>query len=154
MPTQMKTILVIVFIGVLAIIAGFFLYRSHTTMPPTLAPPQKSITSFDECAAAGYPIMESSPEQCRTPQGQTFVNEHAQVAGSVGGCVVGGCSGEVCSNTSEGPAVSSCIYRAEFACYKSAKCERQSNGQCGWTQTTELKMCIANAPNTAPEQIY
>lgn len=37
--------------------------------------PQPTVTSFEECAAAGYPIMESYPEQCRTPDGQTFVNK-------------------------------------------------------------------------------
>jgi hypothetical protein len=31
------------------------------------------INSFEECAAAGYPIMESYPEQCRTTDGRTFV---------------------------------------------------------------------------------
>ncbi len=35
----------------------------------------EKITSFDECAAAGYPIMESYPEQCRTPDGKVFVAE-------------------------------------------------------------------------------
>ncbi len=33
------------------------------------------ISSFEECAAAGYPVMESYPEQCRTPDGRSFVNE-------------------------------------------------------------------------------
>jgi hypothetical protein len=32
-----------------------------------------AVNSFDECAAAGYPIMESYPERCRTPDGRTFV---------------------------------------------------------------------------------
>lgn len=32
------------------------------------------INSFDECAAAGYPIMESYPRQCRTPGGRTFIS--------------------------------------------------------------------------------
>ncbi len=36
--------------------------------PKTSAP----ITSFEECAAAGNPIMESYPEQCRTKDGQHF----------------------------------------------------------------------------------
>jgi uncharacterized protein YggE len=31
------------------------------------------ITSFEECIAAGYPAMESHPRQCRTSDGQTFV---------------------------------------------------------------------------------
>jgi hypothetical protein len=33
------------------------------------------ITSFEECAKAGYPIMESYPEQCRTPSGVTFTRQ-------------------------------------------------------------------------------
>lgn len=37
---------------------------------------QKSVTeqinSFEECAQAGYPILESYPEQCRTPDGKSF----------------------------------------------------------------------------------
>lgn len=60
-------------------------------------------------------------------------------------CYVGGCSSEVCSDT-EGVA-SNCIYRESFACYKTAKCERQADGKCGWTQTTELKTCIAEKNN-------
>lgn len=31
------------------------------------------INSFDGCASAGYPIMESYPRQCRTPDGRGFV---------------------------------------------------------------------------------
>src|SRR3989338_2033847 len=31
------------------------------------------ISSFEECAAAGYPIMESYPQKCQTPDGRTFV---------------------------------------------------------------------------------
>jgi len=31
------------------------------------------IASFEECVAAGYPVMESYPRQCRTPDGTTFI---------------------------------------------------------------------------------
>ncbi len=35
---------------------------------------QKSnVTNFEECAKAGYPVMESYPRQCRTPDGKNFV---------------------------------------------------------------------------------
>ncbi len=34
---------------------------------------QKNINSFEECAKAGYPIMESYPRQCRTTTGKYFV---------------------------------------------------------------------------------
>ena len=36
------------------------------------APVQNEITSFEECQAAGYPIMESYPERCAIPDGKTF----------------------------------------------------------------------------------
>lgn len=35
----------------------------------------REITSFEECAGAGYPIAESYPRQCRTPDGQHFVEQ-------------------------------------------------------------------------------
>ncbi len=62
-------------------------------------------------------------------------------------CVIGGCSGELCAEEG-GELVSNCIYNPAFVCYKSAKCERQATGSCGWTETPELKACIDNAPNT------
>jgi hypothetical protein len=34
--------------------------------------PQPVITNFEECAQAGYPILEIYPEQCRTPDGRLF----------------------------------------------------------------------------------
>lgn len=33
----------------------------------------EEITNFDECVVAGYPIFESYPRQCKTPDGKTFV---------------------------------------------------------------------------------
>lgn len=32
------------------------------------------ITSFQQCADAGYPIQESFPERCSVPGGKTFTN--------------------------------------------------------------------------------
>lgn len=61
-----------------------------------------------------------------------------------GKCYVGGCSAQVCSDQPD--MASTCEYRAEYACYKTAKCERQASGQCGWTPTQTLAMCLANPP--------
>ncbi len=60
-------------------------------------------------------------------------------------CTIGGCSGEICSD--EVGMMSNCMYKPEFACYKStgAKCERQTSGACGWTETAALTMCIKDA---------
>lgn len=35
----------------------------------------QAITTYDECVAAGYPILESYPEQCAVPDGPTFTRE-------------------------------------------------------------------------------
>lgn len=31
--------------------------------------------NFDECVAAGYPVLESYPRQCKTPDGKTFTED-------------------------------------------------------------------------------
>jgi len=36
--------------------------------------PSSNITSFEECVAAGYPILESYPRQCNTPDGLHFIS--------------------------------------------------------------------------------
>lgn len=36
---------------------------------------EKSINSFEECAGAGNPVMESYPAQCRTKDGRHFVQQ-------------------------------------------------------------------------------
>ena len=59
----------------------------------------------------------------------------------LGACYVGGCSAQICSDQPD--AVSTCEYRPEYACYKTATCERQRTGKCGWTETVELKACLA-----------
>ena len=33
------------------------------------------ITNFDECVKAGYPVLESYPAQCKTPDGEGFVQD-------------------------------------------------------------------------------
>ena len=102
------------------------------------------ITTFDECVRAGYPVMESYPRQCRTPEGSVFVENITNPAPgnpvATGGCFVGGCSRQICSDDPD--VVSTCEYKEEYACYKSARCERQMDGKCGWTETPEFNICM------------
>lgn len=58
-------------------------------------------------------------------------------------CYVGGCSGQLCTDDPE--AISTCEWLEEYACYREATCERQIDGQCGWTQTDTLVECLATA---------
>jgi len=121
-----------------------------------------AISNFDDCKAAGYPVMESFPEQCMTPDGRSFVNETQSVPpptpGPIvaNGCAVAGCSGQLCVSAAEAEGiVTTCEFKAEYACYREASCEPQANGRCGWTQSAELKQCIAQAKLAPPmEAVY
>jgi len=66
---------------------------------------------------------------------------NASVPKATGGCVITGCSGQVCSDTE---AITTCEWTAQYACYRQySRCERATDGQCGWAQTPELMQCIA-----------
>lgn len=65
-------------------------YTSNRIVSPTLP----DIATFEECAAAGYPIMESYPERCSTPDGRTFTRVTSDamptpitITGTYGACL-------------------------------------------------------------------
>jgi len=37
--------------------------------------PQITVLSFEDCVKAGYPVIESDPRQCKTPDGRTYAEE-------------------------------------------------------------------------------
>ena len=80
----------------------------------------------------------------RKGKGRTATNVFARLenAAQSEGCFVGGCSAQICSDQ-EG-VISTCEFRPEYACYQQASCERQADGECGWTQTPALQACLAN----------
>jgi hypothetical protein len=56
-----------------------------------------------------------------------------------GGCVVSGCNSEICEDTGW---ASVCIWNPVFACFRTATCEPQADGQCGWTRDDALRECV------------
>ena len=60
--------------------------------------------------------------------------------GSMKPCIKTGCSSQVCSDQT---VVTTCEFRPEYECYQKATCERQSDGNCGFTKTPELATCLA-----------
>lgn len=58
-------------------------------------------------------------------------------------CYAGGCSGQICSDDPN--AVSTCEWTEAYACYQTATCEVQPTGECGWTETEELSVCLGAA---------
>ena len=58
----------IITILIIVIVAGIVASRNNTTQ-------RRGINTFEECVAAGNPIMESYPEQCMTKDGRSFTRE-------------------------------------------------------------------------------
>jgi hypothetical protein len=59
------------------------------------------------------------------------------------GCETAGCSDVECVEAgAAADMVTTCEYLDVYGCYEGATCERQADGQCGWTQTDELAACL------------
>ena len=101
----------------LLVLAGIvFLFSNYKNMPDTL--------EEEPVVSPASNFMAPSPEP----------------APSAGGCFIGGCSGQICSDQKD--VMSTCEFKEEYACYKNEKCERQADGKCGWTQTPTLSACL------------
>lgn len=70
----MKTNLVLVVL-VLAVVGGALWFMTHRQEAAPVAVTETEVLSFADCAAAGYPVMESHPRQCKTPDGRTYAEE-------------------------------------------------------------------------------
>lgn len=163
---EIKTSTLVIVAIILAVIAALLLQVSDAAKNRRVT----VITNFEQCAQAGYPILESYPEQCRTPDGRTFVKhvptnmippptempESARDQQPGGddrsqqdnGCAVAGCSAQLCVSAAEAAdIVTTCEYRAEYACYKEAACEPQADGKCGWTLSADAVVCLETAGN-------
>jgi hypothetical protein len=73
-------------------------------------------------------------------KGRTATAAYHRLSDASAACYVGGCSGQVCSDQ-EG-VITTCEWHPEYACYQTATCERQTDGNCGWTDTAELDACL------------
>ncbi len=73
-----------------------------------------------------------------------LINNPFSTANTAKKCFVTGCSGTLCleNNSFNQDIVTTCEYKEEYACYKNARCEVQSNGNCGWTLDKELSNCV------------
>lgn len=58
---------VVLLVLLLGVGAGWYMWSRVDIRPVVL--------SFEDCAAAGYPVMESYPRQCATPDGRTYAEE-------------------------------------------------------------------------------
>jgi|GEM_PF-2210609 len=108
---------------------------------------QQDENGCDICACAPEPcppVAKPAPEACPGGTWEPNISE--------GGCVLGfsckkdcfptGCGGTMCSDTEIVNIW--CPQDDVYACYEQdfATCERQDNGECGWTASAELDQCI------------
>jgi len=85
--SRYKRALAAAFLTVLVAGVAFLGYRAF--LAADSAPEVPRVSSFDECVAAGNPILKSYPAQCVTPDGRTFVDDIGVPAGWVGATVEG-----------------------------------------------------------------
>ncbi|MBP7832685.1 MAG: hypothetical protein KA035_02840 [Candidatus Levybacteria bacterium] len=116
-----------------------------------------AIYSFKEVSRSNNNEFEQIPSISPKPTNEFEISPLPQANGE---CVISGCSRQFCVSKSESEGfVSTCEYKEEYACYKTATCEVQANGTCGWTQTAELTACLKNPAsiqntNTSLNKIY
>jgi hypothetical protein len=112
----------------------------------------RDMTSRDGILAGGTHTTVTGPagRMQMLKVNEFYLREGGTTGGNNGGnpgqkpCMKTGCSSQVCSDQE---VITTCEYRTEYDCYKRAACERQRNGECGWTVTRELSECLRRAKN-------
>jgi hypothetical protein len=110
----------------------------------------QDMTSRDGILASGNHELVTGPagrmQMLKANQFYLRAGGRGNTGGNTGPkpCKKTGCSSQVCSDED---VVTTCEYRAEYDCYKRAACERQRNGECGFTMTRELSECLRRARN-------
>ena len=72
---------------VLAVILAFGFFKFSTSLKPKPSP-TPSMNSFEDCAKAGNPILETYPRQCRTSDGKSFTEIINQESWDIAPCDV------------------------------------------------------------------
>lgn len=97
--------------------------------PPAVVEPGSGQGGGPAGAGAGQAVQAAPAPSRQAPS-----------AAPAGACRRTGCAGELCAAEER---ASPCIMKPEFACYVAARCERQADGACGWTQDASLQRCLA-----------
>ena len=119
-------------------IAGVNLNRAQASAD-TVASADQAMTSSGGILVAGTHRSVSGPagRAATLDATQFYLRASGPVAKKT--CIKTGCSGQVCSDES---VFTTCEWRREYECYRSARCERQASGECGFTPTQELTACL------------
>lgn len=127
-----KSIAILIVVLVFGVV--FISSSRNKNIPVSPTPPQSVEHTTPSDSTTPEPLV--SPPNAETP----------------GECFIGGCSGQICSDQEH--VISTCEAKPEYACYKTAKCERQASGECGWTETAELVACVKNSSSSSSPGVY
>ncbi len=118
-PLGAMLVLLVVFV-----LSGILFFTPSKTPPsPVVTPTATTTAPTDDIATATPVVVESDDLNIKkAPK-----------------CVISGCSAQICGETEM---MSSCEYREIYQCYKTARCERNTNGQCGWVEDSTLRGCL------------
>ena len=105
---------------------------------------EKALIILGFSAIIALIILFTTPLGGRTPVSDNGGNNAGGTELTL--CRATGCSGQVCA---EEDVMTTCEYREEYSCYQSARCERQQDGKCGWTETSELMQCLSRSSAVA-----
>jgi len=137
---------------------------------PCMSHQEERLNSYAQRKIAGVELngaqapdeaVAQAGEAMTTAQGIMVAGEHDRIVGPAGRaqtltatqfylrgsapvankpCRKTGCSSQVCADED---VMTTCEWRPQYECYRRARCERQTNGECGFTQTRELTTCLA-----------
>ena len=119
-------------------IAGVDLSRTNAS-PDAVTSAHQAMTGSEGVLVAGTHGFVSGPAGRAPTLGATqfYLRSSGPVARKP--CIKTGCSSQVCSDKE---VITTCEWRREYECYRSARCERQASGECGFTPSRELTACL------------
>lgn len=137
-----KLAVLISVISIVSIAIGFFAgrYFGQPSQGDPIILPTQILQPTEYSQPTTYPFPTDTLHGTPYPIGLTdYPNAPRE------GCKPAGCSSQLCVDESiADDTVTTCEYRMEYACTKLTVCERQLNGECGWTETSSYIQCLEN----------
>ncbi|MDD4444068.1 MAG: hypothetical protein PHP81_03280, partial [Patescibacteria group bacterium] len=128
----MKKALIIIIITLGVLVLGFFILNRYIYNAKQAPSQDVSINSYEDCAAAGYPILESYPEKCQAPDGRTFTRKltDEELANMAVPAIMRGVFTCLPHRDTSGPVTLECAYgfQAEDGNYYALKDENRDKG--------------------------
>lgn len=139
-------------------VGGYLLFNKLTL---SIKPTQQACTLEAKICPDGISVERVGPncEFAKCPTLKTTASPSPELTPSEirvvsDGCEVAGCSRQLCVDKETAEDIrTTCEWREEYACYKTARCEKQSDGKCDWTKAEELNKCLQEKRNVPSNKL-